>query len=99
MVPSPLRVRLVVLALSLLGSSAYAQSVLFPAPLHLTRTIHDPLTDITQTIEEYYLGNRVVSVSNDRVTIADYEKSELISIDRKASGERRFCAAVQETYL
>lgn len=83
MFPS-LRVRLVVLALSLFGSSVDAQSVLFPAPLHLTRTIHDPLTEITQTIDEYYLGNRVVSVSNDRVTIADYEKGELISIFRKA---------------
>lgn len=36
------------------------------------------------TIEEYYFGNRAVSVLGRKVVIADYERGELTEIDRDA---------------
>ena len=79
--------RLVVLAwagLSLLAASARA-AVLFPEPLHLTRTVENPFTQKTVVIDEYCIGNRVISITEDRTVIADYEKGELTEIDRAAS--------------
>jgi hypothetical protein len=36
------------------------------------------------TIEEYYFGNRAVSVLGQKVVIADYERGEMTEIDRDA---------------
>lgn len=55
---------------------------LFPAPLHLTRVIEEPLTGGRVTIEEYYFGNRVITIRGERTVIADYEKREVTEIDR-----------------
>lgn len=56
-------------------------AVLFPAPMHLTREVSDPITGATNRIEEYCHGNRVVSVNGKRTAIADYEKGTLTTID------------------
>lgn len=71
------------LALAMLAGSAFAADVLFPTPLHLTRQIHDSISDTTATIDQYCYGNRVVFVSGAITTIADYEKGELTEIDRQ----------------
>lgn len=56
-------------------------AVLFPAPLHLTREVTDPLTGSKSVIEEYCHGNRVVSVSGSRTAIAEYDKGVVTTID------------------
>jgi hypothetical protein len=58
-----------------------AERVLFPKPLHITRELSDPVTQKTTRIEEYCLGNRIVSTSGERTAIADYGKGELTEID------------------
>lgn len=59
-----------------------ADPILFPAPLHLTREVHDPVSDTITVVEEYYHGSRVISIRGDLTSIADYQKSELTEIDR-----------------
>ena len=59
--------------------------VLFPARLHLTREVTDPLAGGVITVEEYCSGNRMVSVSGDRTVIVDYERQEITEIDRRAA--------------
>ncbi|HUR80795.1 MAG TPA: hypothetical protein VM733_08515 [Thermoanaerobaculia bacterium] len=56
-------------------------SVLFPAPLHLTREVTDPIRGSKSVIEEYCHGNRVVSVSGHRTAIAEYDKGTVTTID------------------
>lgn len=60
-------------------------ATLFPEPLHLTRVVDDPISGQAITIEEYYLGNRVVSITGDRTVIADYARNEVTEIDRGQS--------------
>ncbi|MHB0972155.1 MAG: hypothetical protein ACYC7A_06015 [Thermoanaerobaculia bacterium] len=62
-----------------------AAEALFSQPLHLTRQIDDPLAAAPVVLEEYFSGNRAVAVRGDRVSIADYEKGELLEIDRAAN--------------
>src|SRR5262245_33193591 len=62
--------------------SALGAEPLFPTPLHITRQVHDPITDRTFVLDEYAQGNRLVSVSGAKTSIADYEKGELTEIDR-----------------
>lgn len=64
--------------------SASAADVLFPRPLHLTRELHDSIGGTTTVVEQYCYGNRVVAVSGDVTTIADYGRGELTEIDRAA---------------
>jgi hypothetical protein len=66
-----------------LAMSAKANDVLFPAPIHLTRQIHDSIGGATVTVEQYCYGNRVVSVNGNATSIADYGKGELTEIDRE----------------
>lgn len=61
-----------------------ASSVLFPKPLHLVRTIEDPLARNSATVHEYCAGNQVITVHGSRVAIADYAKQQLTEIDREA---------------
>lgn len=58
-----------------------AERVLFPAALHITRELHDPVSQKTTPVEEYCQGNRVVSISGTRTAIADYGRGELTEID------------------
>lgn len=61
---------------------AGAAEPLFPTPLHITRQVHDPLSNTTVVLEEYGYGNRLVSVRGPKTSIADYERGELTEIDR-----------------
>jgi len=56
-------------------------AVLFPAPLHLTREVTDPIRGTKSVVEEYCHGNRVVSVSGHRTAIAEYDKGTVTTID------------------
>lgn len=78
------RVSLIGLALAaaLVAPEARAAEVLFPAPLHLTRTIDDPISKTRTVVEEYCYGNRVIAIRGPLTSIADYEKGELTQIDR-----------------
>jgi hypothetical protein len=62
--------------------SAFAANVLFPAPLHLTRQVHDSIGGSTEVVEQYCYGDRVISVKGAVTTIADYGKGELTEINR-----------------
>jgi hypothetical protein len=64
---------------------AFAAEILVPRPLHLTRKIDDPVSRTSSTVDEYYMGNRAVTVSGNRVVIVDYERQEITEIDRAAA--------------
>jgi len=72
------------LSLSVLSAGAAPARLLFPKSLHLTRQIQDPLSGKTITMEEYCFGNRMVTISEDRTVVVDYEKQEITDIDRRA---------------
>lgn len=67
-----------------LVSPASAAGPLFPTPLHITRQVHDPISGKTTVLNEYGYGNKLVAVRGNVTAIADYEKRELIEIDRDA---------------
>src|SRR5437667_6803753 len=73
------------LSFGLLALPALAAGPLFPRPLQLTRVVDNPSGGEPTIIEEYYSGFRVVSVVGQRTVIADYEKQEILEIDRAAS--------------
>jgi hypothetical protein len=62
-----------------------AAAPLFPTPLHITRQVSDSISGKTAVIEEYGYGNRLVAVRGSRTSIADYDKGELVEIDRDAA--------------
>jgi len=66
-----------------LEAAAFAAAPLFPTPLHITRQVHDPIAGTTNVLDEYGIGNRLISIRAERTSIADYEKGELMEIDRK----------------
>lgn len=61
-----------------------AAEPIFPEPFHLTRSVEDPISGRTTIVEEYYAGNRVISVQGDRISIADHGAGTLTEIDRAA---------------
>jgi len=72
-------------ALAILVSPlAFGASTLFLKPLHLVRRVDDPISKTTATIDEYCLGNRVVTIHGSKVTIADYDAQQLTEIDHAA---------------
>lgn len=75
-----------VFAIGVFTVSAFGASsaVLFPKPLHLVRTIEDPLARASSTVHEYCAGNQVITVDGSRVAVADYDKQQLTEIDREA---------------
>lgn len=75
------RVGMAVLLLPAVSAMAQAQRVLFPTPLHITRELSNPVSETKTTVDEYAVGNRVVSVSGRRTAIADFDRSELTVID------------------
>ena len=77
--------RTLLVSLVVVLAAAARADVLFPTPIHLTRQVHDSIGGATVTIEQYCHGNRVVSVSGTRTSIADYGTSELTEIDRDES--------------
>ncbi|HSP34284.1 MAG TPA: hypothetical protein VLU46_08215 [Thermoanaerobaculia bacterium] len=68
------------------AAAAIAADVpLFPAPLHLVRRVEDPIANTTSQIDEYCTGNRIVTVDGYKTVVADYDKQELLQIDRATS--------------
>ena len=67
---------------SLSAPAVVAAAPLFPTPLHITRQVQDSISGKTAVLEEYGYGNRLVAVRGSRTSIADYEKGELVEIDR-----------------
>jgi hypothetical protein len=61
-----------------------AAEVLFPRPMHIVRSIEDPLAGKTITLHEYCAGDRIITVHGSRVLIADYGQQRLTEIDRAA---------------
>jgi hypothetical protein len=61
-----------------------ATEVLFPAPLHITRELTDPITGSQTVIDDYCYGNRVVSVNGRRTAIAEYDRNVVTAIDFNA---------------
>lgn len=77
--------RIVTAALLLVAAPlAFAANALFPRPLHLVRLVDDGLSRTTATLDEYCLGNRVITIRGARVTIADYDAQQLTEIDHLA---------------
>ncbi len=62
-----------------------AAGPLFARPLHITRQVHDSISGKTAVLDEYGYGNRLVAIRGSRTSIADYEKGELVEIDRDAA--------------
>lgn len=85
-VPWPrLRAASAVVLVILAAVPALAQSnagLLFREPLHLTREVFDSITGDTVTIEEYCVGDRVISLRGERSSIADYRAFTLTEINR-----------------
>ncbi len=84
--PRPLGSVIVLILIHLLVARASAAQtparLLFDEPLHLTRQVSDPISKTTSSVEEYCVGNRVISIRDSRTSIADYDKGELTEIDR-----------------
>ena len=77
-------VALSALVLGVFVSPLFGAGAIFPAPIHITREVHDPISDRTIVLNEYGYGNRLISVRDHVTAIADYEKGELTEIDRDA---------------
>lgn len=58
---------------------------LFPVPLHLVRRVEDPISNVTTEVDEYCTGNRIITIRGTKTAIVDYERQELLEIDRAAS--------------
>lgn len=71
-------------ALAIAVSAPAEEAALFPEPLHLTRSVTDPISGATHRIDEYYSGSRVIFIRGDRTTITDYATRLVIEIDRRA---------------
>jgi hypothetical protein len=79
-------VKLVSLCLLVAGTMpAAAAPALFPKPLHIVRRVEDPFVKKAVVVDQYCAGDRVVTVSGDRVTIVDYAQQQVTEINRAAS--------------
>lgn len=58
---------------------------LFPVPLHFVRRVEDPIANSTTEVDEYCAGNKIITVRGARTAIVDYERQEMLEIDRAAS--------------
>jgi hypothetical protein len=76
-----LLVRIATLLFLLASVPALAAPALFPQPLHLVRRIDDPFAKAPITVDEYCYGNRIVTVSGDRVKVVDYDEQTITEID------------------
>ena len=83
----------ILMLLACVVSELRAEIALFPQPLHLTQKVESAIDGSLQIIDEFYSGNRVVSVSGSKTTVADYQKQELVTIDRTS---RTFMVATFE---
>lgn len=80
--PGRVLVLICILIPALLSTLQAAGSPLFDAPLHLTREVSDPISGTTSVLDEYCVGDRVISIRESRTSIADYAAGSLTEIDR-----------------
>jgi len=72
----------IVAALAILAAPvAFSATLLFSKPLHLVRRVDDPIAKTSVTIDEYCVGNRVVTIRGSKTAIADYDAQQLTEID------------------
>lgn len=76
---------IVVAAVAALWASASFAAEIFPRPLHITRVIEDPIAQSKTTVDEYLVGNVMISIAGGKTAILDYGKNQLTLIDRDAS--------------
>ena len=76
--------RLAVASLILLSGASLHAAALFPKPIHFVRKVEDSISGKSTTVDEYCAGNRIVTISGPKVTIADYDKQELTEINHAA---------------
>jgi hypothetical protein len=55
---------------------------LFPVPLHLIRHVEDPISNASAELDEYCTGNKIITIRGGRTVIVDYERQEILEIDR-----------------
>ena len=72
-------------AFHIAGSLAAAEAPLFPTPLHLVRRVEDPIANTAVEVDEYCIGNKIITVRGAKTAVVDYEKQEILEIDRAAS--------------
>jgi hypothetical protein len=65
--------------------AAASDTPLFPTPLHLVRRVEDPIASATVEVDEYCTGNKIITVNGSRTAIVDYDRQELLEIDRAAA--------------
>jgi hypothetical protein len=58
---------------------------LFPVSLHLVRRVEDPIANTATEVDEYCTGNKIITIRGAKTAIVDYDRQELIEIDRAAS--------------
>ena len=75
----------VAIAIFLAAPLVAADAPLFPVPLHFVRRYEDPIANSTTEVDEYLTGNKIITIRGAKTAIADYERHELIEIDRAAS--------------
>jgi hypothetical protein len=69
----------------LVVSSSLGAGTLFPTPIHVVRRIDDPISKTSTTVEEFFFGDRIVSVNGSRVAISDYAAQLLTEIDHASA--------------
>ena len=69
----------------LVVSSSLGAGTLFPTPLHVVRRIDDPISKTSTTLDEFFFGDRIVSVNGSHVAISDYATQLLTEIDHASA--------------
>jgi hypothetical protein len=69
----------------LVVSSSLEAGTLFPIPLHVVRRIDDPISKTSTTLDEFFFGDRIVSVNGSHVAISDYAAQLLTEIDHASA--------------
>lgn len=59
-----------------------AAEPIFPKPLHLVREITESIGGSTSRIDQYFAGDKAITIRGDSTVIADYARQELTEIDR-----------------
>jgi hypothetical protein len=64
--------------------SAFSAEVLFPRPIHVVREVSDSISASSTRLDQYFTGDRAITIRGTQTVIADYAKQELTEIDRRA---------------
>lgn len=64
---------------------ALSSAQVFQRPLHIQRKLSDPISKSEVVVDEYLVGNRMISVRGAKTSIFDYSRNEITLIDREHS--------------